>query len=199
VDPDRELVERARDGDQEAFADLVRRYEVRVFNLARVSTRNDEDAEDLAQEIFVRVFRGLRSFRGDSAFRTWLYRIAVNATRTQAGRPGLFGWFRRAEPEETDGTDPLDTLQSADAVEESAAYRDAIDHALGRLSPDLRMAVTLRDLEGLEYREIAEVLGVPMGTVMSRISRGREKLRPILAEALGWTTGGADDAPERAE
>jgi RNA polymerase sigma-70 factor (ECF subfamily) len=186
VDPDRELVDRAREGSQEAFADLVRRYQVRIFNLARVSTRNDADAEDVAQEIFVRVFRGLRTFRGDSAFRTWLYRIAVNVTRTQAGRPSLFGWFRRVEPEDVGGADPLEALPGADAVEDSVAYRDAIDHALGRLTPDLRMAVTLRDIQGLEYREIAEVLGVPIGTVMSRISRGREKLRPILAEALGW-------------
>jgi RNA polymerase sigma-70 factor, ECF subfamily len=198
VDPDRELVDRARDGNQEAFADLVRRYQVRVFNLARVSTRNDADAEDVAQEIFIRVHRGLRSFRGDSAFRTWLYRIAVNVTRTQAGRPSLFGWFRRVEPEDAGGADPLEALPSPDAVEDSVAYRDAIDHALGRLTPDLRMAVTLRDSQGLEYREIAEVLGVPIGTVMSRISRGREKLRPILAEALGWKDG-AGVRPGRAE
>jgi RNA polymerase sigma-70 factor, ECF subfamily len=189
VDPDRELVERARDGSQEAFADLVRRYQVRIFNLARVSTRNDADAEDVAQEIFIRVYRGLRSFRGDSAFRTWLYRIAVNATRTHAGRPSLLGWFKRVEPEDVGGADPLEALPAPDAVEDSVAYREAIDHALGRLSRDLRMAVTLRDIEGLEYREIAEVLGVPIGTVMSRISRGREKLRPILADALGWADG----------
>ena len=93
------------------------------------------------------------------------------------------------EPEDVGGADPLEALPGPDAVEESVAYRDAIDHALGRLTPDLRMAVTLRDIEGLEYREIAEVLNVPIGTVMSRISRGREKLRPILAEALGWTDG----------
>ena len=147
------------------------------------------DRIHFAQEIFVRAYRGLRKFRGDSAFRTWLYRIAVNASRTQAGRPSLFGWFRRVEPEEVGGADPLQALPAADAVEDSVAYREAIDHALGRLSRDLRMAVTLRDIDGLEYREIAEVLGVPIGTVMSRISRGREKLRPILAEALGWTDG----------
>ena len=198
MDPDRELVDRARDGSQEAFADLVRRYQGRIFNLARVSTRNDADAEDVAQEIFVRVYRGLRSFRGDSAFRTWLYRIAVNVTRTRAGRPSLFGWFRRGEPEEVGGADPLDALPGADAVEDSVAYREAIDQALGRLSSDLRVAVTLRDIDGLEYREIAEVLGVPIGTVMSRISRGREKLRPILAEALGWTDG-ASASSGRAE
>jgi RNA polymerase sigma-70 factor (ECF subfamily) len=198
VDPDSELVDQARAGNQEAFADLVRRYQVRIFNLARVSTRNDADAEDVAQEIFIRVHRGLRAFRGDSAFRTWLYRIAVNVTRTQAGRPSLFGWFRRVEPDEAGGADPLEALPGRDAVEDSVGYRDAIDHALGRLTPDLRMAVTLRDIEGLEYREIAEVLDVPIGTVMSRISRGREKLRPILARALGWG-GGASRLSGRAE
>ena len=186
MDPDRELVEQAQAGSEDAFADLVRRYQVRVFNLARVSTRNDADADDLAQEIFIRVYRGLRSFRGDSAFRTWLYRIAVNVTRTHAGRPSLLGWFRRVEPEDAGGVDPLEALPGRDAVEDSVGYREAIDHALGRLSTDLRMAVTLRDIDGLEYREIADVLSVPIGTVMSRISRGREKLRPILAEALGW-------------
>jgi RNA polymerase sigma-70 factor (ECF subfamily) len=189
VDPDRELVEQARAGSQDAFTDLVRRYQVRVFNLARVSTRNDADADDLAQQIFIRVYRGLRSFRGDSAFRTWLYRIAVNVTRTHASRPSLLGWLRRVEPADAGGSDPLDALPGRDAVEDSVAYREAIDQSLGRLSPDLRMAVTLRDIDGLEYREIAEVLDVPIGTVMSRISRGREKLRPILADALCWKDG----------
>jgi RNA polymerase sigma-70 factor (ECF subfamily) len=198
VDPDRELVDQARAGNHEAFADLVRRYQVRIFNLARVSTRDDADAEDVAQEIFIRVYRGLRAFRGDSAFRTWLYRIAVNVTRTHAGRPSLFGWFRRVEPEDAGGADPLEALPGPDAVEDSVGYRDAIDHALNRLTPDLRMAVTLRDIEGLEYREIAKVLDVPIGTVMSRISRGREKLRPILADALGWSAG-AGVLPGRAE
>ncbi len=198
MDPDRELVDRARAGNQEAFADLVRRYQVGIYNLARVSTRNDADAEDVAQEIFIRVHRGLRAFRGDSAFRTWLYRIAVNVTRTHAGRPSLFGWFRRVEPGDADGADPLDALPGPDAVEDSVAYRNAIDYALGRLSPDLRMAVTLRDIQGLDYREIAEVMDVPIGTVMSRISRGREKLRPILADALGWADS-ARDRSDRAE
>jgi RNA polymerase sigma-70 factor, ECF subfamily len=190
VDPDRALVDQSRAGNQEAFADLVRRYQVGIFNLARVSTRNHADAEDVAQEVFIRAYRGLRAFRGDSAFRTWLYRIAVNVTRTHAGRPSMFGWFRRVEPGETDGADPLEALPGPDAVEDSVAYRDAIDHALGRLTPDLRMAVTLRDIQGFDYREIAEVMDVPIGTVMSRISRGREKLRPILAEALGWADSG---------
>jgi RNA polymerase sigma-70 factor (ECF subfamily) len=192
VDPDRELVDEARQGNQEAFADLVRRYEVRVFNLARMSTGNDADAEDVAQEVFVRVFRGLAGYRGDSAFRTWLYRVAVNVIRTHRTRPTLFGRFRRVEPDGADGSSEMDGLAGAGNLEDSVAYRNAIDHALGRLPADLRTAVTLRDIDGLEYKEIAAVLDVPIGTVMSRISRARERLRPILAEALGWRERHAD-------
>jgi RNA polymerase sigma-70 factor (ECF subfamily) len=186
VDPDRELVDGAREGNQEASADLVRRYQVRVFNLARISTGNDADAEDVAQEVFVRVFRGLRGYRGDSTFRTWLYRVALNVIRSHRARPSLFGRFRRVEPDAADGSGGLDDLPGPGNLEDSVAYRNAIDHALGRLPADLRTAVTLRDLDGLDYKEIAEVLGVPIGTVMSRIARGREKLRPVLAKALGW-------------
>jgi RNA polymerase sigma-70 factor, ECF subfamily len=187
VDPDRDLVDEARGGNQEAFADLVRRHEVRVFNLARMSTGNDADAEDVAQEVFVRVFRGLRGYRGDSTFRTWLYRVALNVIRSHRVRPSLFGRFRRIEVNAADGAGELDALPGPGNLEDSVAYRDAIDHALGRLPADLKTAVTLRDIEGLEYQEIAEVLGVPIGTVMSRIARGREKLRPVLAKALGWS------------
>jgi RNA polymerase sigma-70 factor, ECF subfamily len=192
VDPDRELVDEARQGNQEAFADLVRRYEVRVFNLARMSTGNDADAEDVAQEVFVRVFRGLGGYRGDSTFRTWLYRVAVNVIRTYRTRPSLFGRFRRVEPDGADGANEMDGLAGPGNLEDSVAYRNAIDHALGRLPADLRTAVTLRDIDGLEYKEIAAVLDVPIGTVMSRISRARERLRPILAEALGWRERHAD-------
>jgi RNA polymerase sigma-70 factor, ECF subfamily len=186
VDPDQDLVAEAREGNQEAFADLVRRYEVRIFNLARMSTGNDADAEDVAQEVFVRVFRGLRGYRGDSAFRTWLYRVALNVIRSHWARPSLFGRFRRVEPDAADGSGDLDGLPGQGNLEDALGFRNAIDHALARLPADLMTAVTLRDIEGLDYKEIAAVLDVPIGTVMSRISRGRERLRPILADALGW-------------
>jgi RNA polymerase sigma-70 factor, ECF subfamily len=187
VDPDRQLVDEAREGNQEAFADLVRRYQVRIFNLARVSTGNGADADDVAQEVFVKVFRGLRGFRGESTFHTWLYRVAVNVIRSHAGRPSMFGRFRRAEAGGTGGACvDLDSLPAPGDLEASVARRDAIDRAFARLPSDLRTAVALRDIEGLEYKEIAVVLDVPIGTVMSRISRGREKLRPLLAAALAW-------------
>jgi RNA polymerase sigma-70 factor, ECF subfamily len=186
VDPDRELVEAARAGSQEAFTSLVRRHQARIYNLALVSTRSEADADDLAQEVFIKAFRGLRGFRGDSAFRTWLYRVAVNVIRSHVARPGLFGWLRREVPEDSDAPDPLDTVAAAGDLEADTARRRMIDDALRRLPRDLRMAVTLRDVDGLEYKEIAEVLDIPIGTVMSRIARGREKLRPWLADARGW-------------
>jgi RNA polymerase sigma-70 factor, ECF subfamily len=185
VDPDRELVDEARKGSQEAFASLVRQYQVRIYNMARVSTRNDADADDLAQEIFLKVFRGLRGFRGSSSFRTWLYRIAVNAIRSHAAAPRLFGWFRREEATEPGAPEPLDAIEAPGDLEATLARRQAIDRALRQLPHDLRTAVTLRDIEGLDYREIAEVLDVPIGTVMSRIARGRERLRLQLADARG--------------
>jgi RNA polymerase sigma-70 factor, ECF subfamily len=195
VDPDRALVDLARSGNQEAFADLVRRYQVRVFNLARSLTANDADADDLAQEVFIKVFRGLRRFRGDSSFRTWLYRVAVNVVRSHLRRRTVLGFLRRQEASEA--ALDLDRLASPGDFETEAVQRDEIDRALGRLPTDLRVAVTLRDVEGLEYKEIAVVLGVPIGTVMSRIARGRGKLRPMLAPLLRTAAGSAK--PARAE
>lgn len=185
MDPDRELVEDARRGSQEAFASLVRRYQSRVYNMARVAARSDVDADDLAQEVFIKVFRGLNAFRGDSTFRTWLYRVAVNVMRTHAARPGIFGWLRRDEPRHPDAADPLAVVPAPGDLEADVAIRQAIDAALRQLPADLRTAVTLRDVEGLDYKEIAEVLDIPIGTVMSRIARGRGKLRPLLPGVPG--------------
>ena len=185
MDPDRELVEDAQNGSHEAFASLVSRYQVRVFNMARAATRNDADADDLAQEVFIKVFRGLKGFRGDSSFRTWLYRVAVNVFRTHHARPGLFGWFRREEPAHADGDDPLAGVPAPGDLETDVGTRQAIDAALRRLPADLRTAVRLRDIEGLHYQEIADVVGIPIGTVMSRIARGRAALRPMLAGLPG--------------
>jgi RNA polymerase sigma-70 factor, ECF subfamily len=185
VDPDRELVDDARNGSQEAFASLVRRYQLRVYNMARVAARSDVDADDLAQEVFIKVFRGLKGFRGDATFRTWLYRVAVNVIRSHAARPGMFGWRRREEPQHPDAADPLADVPAPGDLEADVAVRQAIDAALRLLPADLRTAVTLRDIEGLDYKEIAEVLDIPIGTVMSRIARGRGKLRPLLAGVPG--------------
>lgn len=182
VDPDAALVEAARRGDADAFEALVRRYQARVISLARGVSRNAADAEDLAQEVFVRVFRSLRSFRGDSAFRTWLYRIAVNATRSAHSKRA------RQQPVWGDsGADDERVFDPPDGtpdVETSLVRRDTIQRALNELPPELREAVTLRDVHGLDYREIAEATGAPIGTVESRIFRARQRLRRSLMTLL---------------
>jgi RNA polymerase sigma-70 factor (ECF subfamily) len=179
VDADDTLVQAAREGDARAVEALVRRYQLRIFNHARALTCDDGEAEDLAQETFIRAFRGLKRFRGESSFKNWLYRIATNVARTHLDRraKGAPVWRTRLEG----GDERQQHLASGDAsVEDSVIRRDAIDRALSTLSEELRVAVVLHDLDGLEYREIAKVLEVPVGTVMSRIFRARQRLRPML-------------------
>jgi len=181
VDADRDLVRAAAAGDRDAFDDLVRRYQGQIVNLARAMSASDADVDDMAQEVFVRVWRSLATFRGESAFRTWLYGIALNVIRTHRGRRSklraLF-WTAPADSE----VDPVEQARDEDpGIEQKVMLRDAIDRALTMLPEELRDALVLRDIQGLEYREIAEALGVPIGTVESRIFRARQRLRPMLA------------------
>ena len=176
MDPDRALVDAAAAGSREAFDELVRRHQAAIVTLVRVLTSGRGEADDLAQEAFVRAWKSLRSFRGQSTFRTWLHRVAINVVRTSQSRQGRFvRMFTRVadntpEPESAD--EPVDA---------SLARRQVIDRALATLPDELRVAVTLRDLQGLDYKEIAEALDVPIGTVESRIFRARQRLRPLLA------------------
>ncbi|HTM23710.1 MAG TPA: sigma-70 family RNA polymerase sigma factor [Vicinamibacterales bacterium] len=181
MDPDRALVEAAAAGSREAFDELVRRHQAAMITLARVLTSGRGDAEDLAQEVFVRAWRNLKRFRGDSAFRTWLHRVAINVVRTSQTRQGrltrLFSSLGGAEHGEPSREPPAPD-EPFDAV---LARRQLIDRALATLPDDLRVAVTLRDLQGMDYREIAAVLDLPIGTVESRIFRARQRLKPLLA------------------
>jgi RNA polymerase sigma-70 factor (ECF subfamily) len=181
VDADRDLVAAATGGDRGAFDELVRRYQGQVVNLARAMTASDLDLDDMAQETFVRVWRGLKAFRGDSSFRTWLYGIAMNVIRThRVRRSTLRSRFWSASS--ADEGDPLERLPSHESgVEQAVIMRDGIDRALRSLPEELREALVLRDIQGLEYREIADALGIPIGTVESRIFRARQRLRPLLA------------------
>ena len=187
VETDEALVTAAQAGDREAVDTLIRRHQSRIFNFALTLTADGADAEDLAQETFIRVFRGLSRFRGESSFRNWLYRIAVNAARTRRAQQARQAavWEERVEVDDLAGRHPAraaGSVEQADSVEQAMIRRQALDRALAALPHDLRAAVVLRDVEGLEYREIAAVLGIPDGTVMSRIFRARRLLRPMLAE-----------------
>jgi RNA polymerase sigma-70 factor (ECF subfamily) len=185
VDADRELVEQAAAGSRDAFDELVRRHQASIVSLARALTHGSADAEDIAQEVFVRVWRSLRGFRGESLFRTWLHRVAVNVINSHHGRMARLRRVMQfssssASSESGAESDPIDRAADSVDVENDVVMRDAIDKALGSLPEELRVAVTLRDVQGLDYREIATVLGVPIGTVESRIFRGRQRLQPLL-------------------
>ena len=179
-------MEEARAGDLHAFETLVRRYQTRIVNYAQAMLRDHSAAEDVAQDTFVRAYRALARFRGDSTFKTWLYRIATNAARTaldrRSRRGHLEGWVPVGDAEAADAVEVPSGLPDAEAT---LIARDAIDRALATLPADLRVAVILRDVEGLDYKEIAAITAAPFGTVESRIFRARQRLRPLLRSVVG--------------
>ena len=181
VDPDRAAVEDARAGDSGAFEALVLRYQTRIVNYASAMIHDAGAAEDVAQETFVRAWRGLGRFRGESSFKTWLYRIATNVARTQLDRRG-----RQARITDRSLDDEAEPLQAGDVqspapdAETTLVAREAIDRALAELPDELRLALILRDVEGLDYKEIAGATGAPIGTVESRIFRARRHMRRLL-------------------
>ncbi len=192
MDADQELVARAASGSREAFDDLVRRHQVSIVSLAHALTNGSADAEDLAQEVFLRAWRSLRGFRGDSTFRTWLHRVAVNVIHSHHGRMSRLRRMFQPPSADPDATDPIEQAADPVNVESDVVMRDAIDKALASLPEELRVAVTLRDVQGLDYREIASVLDVPMGTVESRIFRGRQRLKPLLEPLRHRVSAGGD-------
>jgi RNA polymerase sigma-70 factor (ECF subfamily) len=181
LDQDSSLVERCLSGDDTAWEDLVRLHTRRVYGLCYRFTGKDSEAQDLTQEVFLRVFRTLKSFRSDEgSFTTWLARLTRNL---------LIDNYRRTKQERvTDSIEEqLPILEEGMAMsarpEGMVAGREAseiLQAALQKLSPDLREAVILRDLQELEYREISEVLKIPEGTVKSRLNRGRAELARVL-------------------
>jgi RNA polymerase sigma-70 factor (ECF subfamily) len=180
-EPDAALVTAARRGDREALETLLRRHHDRVHALCRRMTGNDADALDATQEALLAVCRGLDRFDGRAAFTTWLYRVATNACLDELRRRG-----RRPVPMDAavSGADEHPPARAADsqtgAVDEQVTRRLDIDAALATLPDDFRVAVVLRDLCDLDYADISEVLGIPPGTVRSRIARGRAALARVL-------------------
>jgi RNA polymerase sigma-70 factor (ECF subfamily) len=181
-----ELIERCLAGDTSAFEPLVERYRQRVWRLAYQLLHDREDAWDCAQEAFVRAFHSLRSFRGHAAFYTWLFRITVNVAtdrqRSRGAQARAFGAERLPE-EEWKRTMP-DTRARPDQAAVQSEQRDRIREALDALPPKARTIIMLSDVEGLSYREIADVLGCPIGTVMSRLHNARKRLQALLGPML---------------
>jgi len=183
VDAESELVARCLDGDESAWEDLVRTYTRRVYSICYRFTGRESEAQDLTQEVFLKVFRNVRSFRaGEGSFGVWLARLTRNL---------LIDHYRRSKMERATASieEQLPVLEEKAAIEgrtEAALAgreaSEALQKALAKLSPDLRETVILRDIEGLEYREIAQVLGVPEGTVKSRLNRGRSELARVLRQ-----------------
>ena len=183
------LVERVKRGDRKAFDALVLKYQGRILNLVSRFVHDPSDAGDVAQEAFIKAYRALPKFRGDSAFYTWIYRIAVNTAKnflaTSARRP-----FDTAsdfnEMEQIDHSDTLKEQTTPERLLLTRELQDTIIRAIEELPADLRSAITLREIDGLSYEEIASVMACPVGTVRSRIFRAREavdkQLKPLLID-----------------
>ena len=183
---ERVLIERCRAGDVAAFEPLVERYRQRVWRLAFQVLRDREEAWDCAQDAFVRAFQSLGSFRGQSAFYTWLFRIAMNVAtdrlRSRAAQGRAFG-TQAVPAEEWERTAP-DPEAQPDQAALGVERRERISRALDTLPPNARAIIMLSDVEGLSYREIASVLNCPIGTVMSRLHNARKRLRTALGPML---------------
>jgi len=194
---DRALVRAAQRGDEQAFRKLVERYQRRVVQLALGMTKDPDEAMDIAQETFVKVHRYLPYFKGDSSFYTWTYRIAMNLCLDAQRRRGR---LERVDLEQGDEAEieaamdpPSSALSGPQRQTLNAELRVKIEQALSSLSENHRAILLLRELEGLSYEELARVLGIRKGTVMSRLFHARLKMQNKLREYLG------EDAPEADE
>ena len=174
-----QLVRLAANGDSDAFEKLVMPHEKMMYALAFRMCGNAEDAKDCLQDSMLRIFKALPSFRGESALSTWFYRIVTNTCLDSHRRKKV----RRAESLEAlseAGWNPGDTAPGPQQQAENASLKAALSRGINTLSPEIRSAVVMRDVQGFSYEEISEVLEINIGTVKSRISRGREKLRSFL-------------------
>lgn len=185
---DEDLVARAREGDRPAFSRLVERHSVSVFNLTLRIVGNREDAEEAAQDVFVRAFRSLDRFRGDSRFSTWLYRIAVNVSLSSARRARRdLSTTSLSEPEVEEGGLPMQLPDpSGDPAErfEQAEFRDKVRNMVAALPPIYSAVISMYHMQSLSYDEIAEALELPIGTVKARLFRARAALRKLIFRSI---------------
>ncbi|AGM41198.1 RNA polymerase sigma factor RpoE [Spiribacter salinus M19-40] len=189
---DKELVERVQAGDKQAFDLLVLKYQHKLVKLVSRYVHDHAEALDVSQEAFIKAYRALPKFRGDSSFYTWLYRIGINTAKNHLVSQG-----RRPPDNDIDAQDAerydiesrLKDQESPEALAQRDQVQETVVSAIGDLPEDLRTAITLREFEGLTYEEIAQAMDCPIGTVRSRIFRAREaidkRLRPLLSDTDG--------------
>ena len=185
---DQELVRRAQSGEKRAFELLVIKYQRKLARLLGRMVRDQAEVEDVTQEAFIKAYRALPSFRGDSAFYTWLYRIGINTAKNylaaNSRRPPTSTTYASEDAEGFEDADQLRDLNTPENELASKQIAETVNATLAELPEELRTAITLREIEGLSYEEIAEMMNCPIGTVRSRIFRAREaiaeKLRPQL-------------------
>jgi len=185
---DQVLVERAQRGDKHAFEQLVQKYQRKLARLLSRFIRDPAEVEDVAQEAFIKAYRALPSFRGESAFYTWLYRIGTNTAKNflvaQGRRAPTSTNFDSEEAETFEDGDQLRDINTPESVLHSKQIGETVNAAMESLPEELRTAIVLREIEGLSYEEISRIMDCPIGTVRSRIFRAREavaaKLRPLL-------------------
>ena len=195
VDSDAVLVERTVAGDQKAFELLVLKYERRIQRLIGRMVRDVDLVEDIAQETFIRAYRALPKFRGDAQFYTWLYRIAVNTAKKflmdlKRNPTVSENSFKSGEGDETSYLEnELTTTETPEAILASKEIADMVNAALAALPEELRQAITLREIEGLSYDDIAQAMACPIGTVRSRIFRAREAISARIKPMLDNQTG----------
>ncbi len=190
-DVDAELVARVKAGDKQAFDLLVLKYQRKIMRLLSRMIRDQAEVEDVAQEAFIKAYRALPQFRGDSAFYTWLYRIAINTARnwlsSNSRRPSTPSSYENEDGETFDEMDNLTDNTTPESELASRQIAQTVNKAIEDLPEDLRTAIVLREIEGMSYEDIAQSMNCPIGTVRSRIFRAREaiatKLRPMMTNS----------------
>ena len=185
---DQKLVEKAQKGDKQAFGILVEKYHKKLYRLLSRMVRDQSEIEDIVQDSFIKAYRAINNFRGDSAFYTWLYRIGVNTAKNHlmalGRRPKAMNDVELEDIENFDDAGDLRSYETPESVMMTKEIAATVNDTIENLPEELRSAITLREMDGLSYEEIAEIMDCPIGTVRSRIFRAREsiaeKLKPLI-------------------
>lgn len=192
-DDDFLIVQRVQAGDKKAFNLLVSKYHRRVGRLLTRMVRNQEDIEEIVQETFIKAYRAIGSFRGESAFYTWIYRIAINTAKNllvnQGRRPSTLKESTDEDGETFEDNAALSNIDTPESLYQTKQIGEAVNEAIAALPEELRSAIVMREIDGLSYEEIAQIMDCPIGTVRSRIFRAREavalRIKPLLEPKSG--------------